>query len=133
MVWTYLHVSVAYAAARVADGAESQTALALFALQIALNALWTPSVFEAQRPGFGMVVIAALWLSVAAMGWQCLRLDILAGLLVLPYLVWLGLAAALNWRLWRDNPGAGKQGAAGIRRSDHGLPPHRLPPEPDIE
>ena len=31
-------------------------------------------------------------------------MDWVAGLLLLPYLGWLSVAAALNWRLWRDNP-----------------------------
>ena len=38
------------------------------------------------------------------MAWQFFRHDSLAGYLCLPYLVWLSLAAALNWRVWQDNP-----------------------------
>ncbi|MCT2541013.1 tryptophan-rich sensory protein TspO [Sedimentimonas flavescens] len=103
VVWSYLYVSLAYAAARVAEAEGSQFALALFALQIALNTLWTPVFFGARRMAFGMVVIALLWGAVAAMGLAFLRLDLIAGLLVAPYLIWLSLAAALNWRIWRDN------------------------------
>ena len=103
VVWSYLYVSVAYAAARVAGIEGSQAGLSLFALQIALNTLWTPVFFGARRMGFGMAVIALLWGAVAAMGVAFLRLDLVAGLLVAPYLIWLSLAAALNWRIWRDN------------------------------
>ncbi|KFE35067.1 TspO/MBR family protein [Thioclava atlantica] len=103
VAWTYLYLSVAYAAARVAPLEGSQVALALFAVQIALNTLWTPVFFGAHRLGLGMGVLVLLWLAVAAMGAAFLRLDPIAGLLVLPYLVWLSLAAALNWRVWRDN------------------------------
>ncbi|MCE5973232.1 tryptophan-rich sensory protein [Sinirhodobacter sp. WL0062] len=103
VVWSYLYVSVAYAAARVAGVEGSQFALVIFALQIALNTLWTPVFFGARRMGFGMAVIVLLWWAVAAMGVAFLRHDLVAGLLVAPYLIWLSLAAALNWRIWRDN------------------------------
>lgn len=107
VVWTYLYLSVAWAAARVSDHPGSQTALALFALQLALNTFWTPVFFGAHRLGAAFVVLVMLWLAVAAMGWLFARQDRLAGALVIPYLAWLTLAGALNWRIWQDNPGAG--------------------------
>lgn len=107
VAWSYLYVSVAYAAARVAGLDGAQVALALFAVQIALNTLWTPVFFGAHRLGFGMAVLACLWVAVAAMLVAFLRLDMLAGLLVAPYLAWLTLAGALNFRVWRDNPARG--------------------------
>lgn len=106
VVWTYLYLSVAYAAARTAALPGSQLALALFAAQIALNTLWTPVFFGAHRMGPGMAILVLLWIVVAAMGLAFLSLDTLAGVLVLPYVVWLSVAAALNWRIWRDNPEA---------------------------
>ncbi|OOY09124.1 TspO/MBR family protein [Thioclava sp. F36-7] len=109
VAWTYLYVSVAYAAARIAPEAGSQIALALFAVQIALNTLWTPVFFGAHRLWLGLLVLICLWVAVAAMMLAFLQLDMLAGLLVFPYLVWLTLAGALNFRVWRDNPRAGAQ------------------------
>ncbi|MEX1661168.1 TspO/MBR family protein [Thioclava sp. 15-R06ZXC-3] len=106
IAWTYLYISVAYATARVAGQDGAQLALALFAVQIALNTLWTPLFFGAHRLGLAMIVLALLWVAVAAMGVAFIGLDLIAGLLVLPYIIWLSLAAALNWRIWRDNPAA---------------------------
>ncbi|MBD3803380.1 MAG: tryptophan-rich sensory protein [Thioclava sp.] len=103
VAWTYLYVSVAYAAARVAGVEGSQIALALFAMQIALNTLWTPVFFGAHRLGMGMAVLACLWVAVVAMMLAFFRHDLIAGLLVIPYLAWLSLASALNFRVWRDN------------------------------
>lgn len=103
VAWTYLYVSVAYAAARVAGVEGAQIALALFAVQIALNTLWTPVFFGAHRLGLGMAVLACLWVAVAAMMLAFFQLDLIAGLLVIPYLAWLSLAGALNFRVWRDN------------------------------
>lgn len=106
IAWTYLYISVAYATARVAGQDGAQLALALFAVQIALNTLWTPLFFGAHRLGLAMIVLALLWVAVAAMGVVFIGLDLIAGLLVLPYIIWLSLAGALNWRIWRDNPAA---------------------------
>jgi tryptophan-rich sensory protein len=77
---------------------------ALWALQIALNTLWTPVFFGAPKKGAGFAIICALWLTVAAAVWQFWALDWRAGLLMVPYLAWLCVAGALNFRVWRDNP-----------------------------
>lgn len=104
VVWTTLYVLIAWAGARLAVLPGAGLALALWGAQIALNTLWTPVFFGAHRMGAGMAILAALWLVVAALIWNAFGLDWVAGLLLLPYLGWLGVAAALNWRVWRDNP-----------------------------
>ncbi len=106
LVWTTLYVLMAWAAARVAPLPAAGYALALWALQIALNTLWTPVFFGAHRMGLGAAILLLLWLTVATMLWQFWRLDGWAALMILPYLAWLSLAAALNVRIWRDNRGA---------------------------
>ena len=105
VVWTTLYILMALAAARVATVPGAGYALAFFALQIALNTLWTPVFFGAHRIGLGLAVIAILWLTVAAMLIAFWRLDGLAGLMMLPYLGWLSVAASLNLWIWRNNPG----------------------------
>lgn len=103
VVWTALYILSAYAAARVALQPGSGQALAFWALQIALNTLWTPVFFGAHKMGAGMAVIALLWVTLAAVSGSFLSLDLLAGLLMLPYILWVTLAAMLNFRVWRDN------------------------------
>lgn len=104
VIWTLLYIAIAYAGARVAMRADSGQALALWSLQIALNTLWTPVFFGAHRIRAGMIVIAILWLAVAAMMGNFLTLDLIAGLLVAPYLIWVTIAASLNFWIWRNNP-----------------------------
>ncbi|MEZ5771304.1 MAG: TspO/MBR family protein [Defluviimonas denitrificans] len=103
VAWTTLYLLIALAAARVAGLAGSGTALALWSLQIALNTLWTPVFFGAHRIGAGAFIIGLLWLTVLAMIPVFWALDTWAGMLLLPYLVWLSLAAALNLWIWRNN------------------------------
>jgi tryptophan-rich sensory protein len=77
--------------------------LALWAAQIALNTLWTPVFFGAQRIFAGMLILTLLWLVVAAMVVMALQLDVITGLILLPYLGWLCVAAALNFFILRNN------------------------------
>lgn len=107
VAWTTLYVLIAWAGARLAHLPGAGLAMALWAAQIALNTLWTPVFFGAHRMGMGVAVIALLWLVVAALTVLAFRLDRVAGALLLPYLAWLSLAGALNYRLWQMNPGAG--------------------------
>ena len=106
VAWTFLYISMSIAAARVAVQEGSAYALAFFALQIALNTLWTPIFFGLHRMRAAMVVMVFLWLAVAACLITFIRLDLLAGLLFVPYIIWVSVAAALNFSVWRRNPSA---------------------------
>jgi len=104
LTWTTLYLLMAFAGARVAGLDGAGYALALWALQIALNTLWTPIFFGLRRLRFAMGVIVALWLAVAATMLALFQLDTWAGLAFVPYLVWVSIAAALNFSVWRRNP-----------------------------
>lgn len=104
VAWTTLYVLIAWAGARLSALPGAGLVMALWAAQIALNTLWTPVFFGAHRMGLGLAVIAVLWLVVACLMVAAFRLDIWAGVMLLPYLVWLTLAAALNLQIWRLNP-----------------------------
>jgi tryptophan-rich sensory protein len=104
VAWSTLYLCIAAAAARVAPLDGSQYAMAFFALQIALNTLWTPVFFGLKRMGAGMAVLAALWIAVAATLGTFWSLDWIAGLLFVPYLAWVTVAGALNYSVWRLNP-----------------------------
>ena len=103
LAWSALYIASAAAAARVADKDGAALPTAFWALQIALNALWSPIFFGLKRPGAAMVALAALWLAVAATTVSFLALDVAAGALMLPYVVWASYAGALNWWIWRHN------------------------------
>lgn len=107
VVWTTLYILMAWAASRVAPLSGAGLAMALFALQVTLNTLWTPAFFGAHRIGLGAGIIGLLWLTVAAMMVQFWRLDAWAGVMILPYIAWLTVAASLNIWIWRNNPLAG--------------------------
>lgn len=103
VAWSFIYLLLACVGHRLSSIPGSQVLLALWAAQIALNTLWTPVFFGAQRIFAGMIIIALLWLVVAAMVLMALRLDVISGLLLLPYLAWLCVAAALNYSILRKN------------------------------
>ncbi|KUF10016.1 tryptophan-rich sensory protein TspO [Pseudoponticoccus marisrubri] len=106
VAWTTLYICMAAAAARVAVTDQAGLPMALWALQIALNALWTPVFFGLKQIKAGMAVLGALWLSVAATMVALWQVDALSGALFLPYLAWVSVAGALNGAVWRLNPDA---------------------------
>lgn len=103
IVWTTLYVLMSVAAARVAWKDVGGHAIAFWALQIALNTLWTPVFFGANKVGAALVVIVLLWLAIAATTWLFFTIDRIAGALMVPYLAWVSLATALNFSIWRLN------------------------------
>jgi tryptophan-rich sensory protein len=103
VAWTTLYVLMSWSAARVAALPDTGQALALWSLQIALNTLWTPVFFGLKKLGGGMVVLAFLWLAVAATMLAFFRADWIAGLMFVPYLLWVTVAGALNLSVWARN------------------------------
>ncbi|MBM9593453.1 tryptophan-rich sensory protein [Rhodobacteraceae bacterium MCCB 386] len=106
VAWTILYVMIAVAAARVAQLPGSAYAMAFWSLQIVLNALWTPIFFGLHLMRAGLAVMVMLWLAVAATLATFLRLDPVAGLLLVPYIIWISYALALNLSVQRRNPSA---------------------------
>lgn len=104
VAWSILYLCMAGAGARVAMADGNGIAMALWSLQIALNALWTPVFFGLQRIKLGMYVLIALWASVAGSVLAFWQVDMIAALLFLPYLAWVSVAGALNASVWRLNP-----------------------------
>ena len=105
-MWTVLYLMIAFAGWlvwRSAGFGGATTALALYALQLLLNAAWTPVFFGLHRPDLGFAVIVALWLAIAATIVAFAPVNGLAALLMIPYLAWVSFASLLNFAVWRLN------------------------------
>lgn len=103
VAWTTIYLLIAWAGYRLSTLPGSETVLALWAAQIALNTLWTPVFFGAHRIAMALAILGLLWVVVAAMIVMAMQLDIVTGLILFPYLVWLSVAAALNFSIFRNN------------------------------
>jgi tryptophan-rich sensory protein len=71
--------------------------------QLLLNVAWSATFFGWRRPGGGLAVIIVLWAAIAACAGLSARVSGVAGVLLLPYLVWTAFAALLNGRIWQLN------------------------------
>jgi tryptophan-rich sensory protein len=81
-------------------------AIAVFAIQLGLNAAWSWLFFGLRRPDLALVEICAMWVFIVLTIVAFWRLRPLAGGLLLPYAAWVAFAAWLNYQLWRLNPTA---------------------------
>jgi len=80
------------------DHAGRRLALGLFLAQMALNVAWTPVFFLAEDLALALGVIGGLLLLAVPMAVAFGRVERAAGLLVVPYLLWVAFAAVLNYR-----------------------------------
>lgn len=105
--WTLLYVLMAAAARlvwRMRGFAGARATLDLFVVQLALNALWTRLLLGWRVGAAAFAGILVLWALIAATTVLFWRIRAVAGMLMLPYLLWVGFAAALTWAVWKANP-----------------------------
>jgi tryptophan-rich sensory protein len=105
-VWTLLYLVMGLAAWlvwRERGVARAAPALALFLVQLALNAAWSWLFFGLHHIGWALLDLAALWLAIGVTLLAFWAHRPLAGLLMVPYLLWVSFAALLNFQLWRLN------------------------------
>lgn len=106
VAWTGIYALWAlsgYMIWRAPKSRRRRRALWLWGASLALNAAWSPIFFGARRPGAALVELAALGLVTGAYTAAARKVDRRAARLTLPYLGWLGFAAALNEEIWRRN------------------------------
>jgi tryptophan-rich sensory protein len=105
-VWSVLYVLMAVAAWlvwRVRGFAGAQVALGLYALQLALNGLWSVLFFHLHALTAATVEIVVLWAAILATTLAFRRISATAAVLMLPYLAWVTFASALTFAIWRLN------------------------------
>ena len=84
--------------------AANRIALALFLLQLGLNALWSWLFFTWRLGGIAFAEMLVLWAFILAALIAFWKVRTLAGALLVPYLLWVTFAAMLNYTLWQQNP-----------------------------
>ena len=104
-VWSMLYVMMGVAAGLVWDRIEAERevvkkALIFFAIQLALNALWSYLFFGLQNPMLAGLEIILLWLMIFETYIQFVKINKIAGYLLLPYLAWVSFASVLNGSIW---------------------------------
>ncbi|MFH2037359.1 MAG: TspO/MBR family protein [Candidatus Zixiibacteriota bacterium] len=105
-VWTLLYTLMAVAVwlvwkERHKDNIKS--AIILYALQLFLNGIWSFIFFGQELIGLALVDILILLILIIATLLNFYKINRTAGILLIPYLIWVGFASALNFRLWQLN------------------------------
>jgi len=106
-VWTVLYTLMGVAAWlvwRTAGFSGAKFALTLFIIQLIFNALWSWLFFKWHLGGLAFLDILFLWAFILITLLAFWRISTWAGVLLIPYLLWVSFAAVLNFTLWRLNP-----------------------------
>ena len=104
-VWSILFVMMGVAAGLVWDRIEAEReavkkALIFFAIQLGLNALWSYLFFGLRNPMLAGLEIIVLWIMIFETYIQFVKINKIAGYLLLPYLAWVSFASVLNGSIW---------------------------------
>ncbi len=105
--WTVLYAMMAAAVIIIAlKGTATpgvKPALIVFGIQFVLNMAWTPAFFGLQNPALAMGIIVAMWIAIAACIVLFYPISRLATGLMIPYILWVSFASALNWYIVTHN------------------------------
>lgn len=105
IVWSVLYALMGISAARIWQSADSGRgfALTVYAAQLLVNGVWSLLFFGCGAYLLSFIWLILLWLLVLAMILLFARIDRLAALLQIPYLLWISFAGYLNFAVWYLN------------------------------
>jgi tryptophan-rich sensory protein len=112
VVWSVLFCAMTVSGWLIweSGGLAAWPALTLYAAHLLVNASWSLLFFGLKRLDWAMIDVVCLWLMIAAVMAAFATISVPAALLLAPYLTWVTVAGALNFRLLQLN---GARGAAG--------------------
>lgn len=80
-----------------------KTALVVFGIQLLLNTLWSILFFGMKNPALALIEIVILWVAILLTLVRFYAISRTAGLLLVPYLLWVSFATVLNFSIVRLN------------------------------
>lgn len=104
IIFTLCAISGALAWQAAVSPVERQRVALLFGLNALLNIAWSGLYFGLQRPDWALLEVGVLWSSIVALVWGLWPLSRWASALLLPYLLWVSVAACLNLATVQLNP-----------------------------
>jgi benzodiazapine receptor len=100
-VWALLYPLVAVAGWLAWREGRARFGPLAYLLQLALNGAWPWFFFVEHRIDLALACVVALWVAILATIVAFWKVSRGAALLMVPYLAWVGFAAALNHAIWR--------------------------------
>lgn len=105
-VWTILFVLMGislYLIWQAKSKKQKKKAYIVFAIQLILNILWSLIFFGMRSLGVALFEILMLWFAILFTIINFYRVSKIAALLLLPYILWVSLAAILNLAIFLLN------------------------------
>lgn len=106
-VWTLLYILMGISAgivwARGFAHKSVKTALYYFGFQLLFNALWSVVFFGLKNPFWALLIILVLLLLIGLTIKGFMAVSKTASILLIPYLLWVCFATALNYKIWELN------------------------------
>lgn len=105
IVWTILFILMGISAYMIymSSSNDKNSALTLYAIQLIFNFLWSIIFFNLEAYLFAFIWLILLFLLILAMVIYFYRIDKIAGILQLPYLLWVCFAGYLNFMIYLLN------------------------------
>ena len=104
--WTILYILMAVAAFLIwqsRNNSQAKCALTFYFFQLALNSLWSIVFFGLHNPQLAFFEILVLWVLILITLLKFYKIQRTAGLLLIPYLLWVSFASILNLFVWLLN------------------------------
>ena len=107
VVWTLIYLSMGFASYLVVTSKEPQikidASLRVYATQLAFNFFWSIFFFGLSAYLFSFIWLVGLWISIIANIVSFYRLSKAAGVILIPYLLWVSFAGYLNLSVYLLN------------------------------
>lgn len=106
-VWTLLYVLMGISFYLVwksdVDKNKKRIAMVMFFGHLILNTLWSIIFFGLNNPFFAFIEIVILWISILITAFLFFHIKKIAGILFIPYIIWVSFASVLNFSIWQLN------------------------------
>ena len=98
-VWTLLYFLMGFSFFMILQSPIKELkrkAIKIFVIQLSLNFLWSFLFFKFQLIGLAFIEIMLIWISILAMIITFNKINRIAAVLQIPYLIWVSFATILN-------------------------------------
>jgi benzodiazapine receptor len=100
-VWTVLYalMGISLYLIWMKGYSKHKSAVLIFFIQLALNFIWTPAFFGLHQLLLALIIIILLWIEIFITIRKFYRISKTAAYLLIPYLLWVSFATALNFAI----------------------------------
>jgi benzodiazapine receptor len=108
VMWTILYIMIGFSAYLIWSKEEGfsskhETAWIIFFIQMVLNYAWTPLFFGMHKIFLALVDVILMEIFILLNIYYFYQIDQLAAYLLIPYAIWVVIATAINFEMWRLN------------------------------